>query len=33
MAQVNDMSALINKIERRLGLIMITPHLPEGMGK
>ena len=33
MAQVNDMSALINKIERRLGLIMITPHLPEGMRK
>lgn len=29
----NDMSDLINKIEGRLGLIPLTPHLPKNMGK
>ena len=32
-ANSNDMSLLLNKIERRLGLIMLTPHLPEELGK
>lgn len=29
----NDMTNLVNKIERRLGLIPITPHLPAEFGK
>lgn len=29
----NDISALVDKIERRLGLLMLTPHLPENLGK
>lgn len=29
MALANDMSSLLDKIERRLGLVPITPHLPE----
>lgn len=32
-ANSNDMSRLVNKIERRLGLIPITPHLPEQFSK
>ena len=30
---VNDMSVLLNKIERRLGLTTLVPHLPEGLNK
>lgn len=33
MALANDMSALINKIERRLGLLLLTPHLPKELNK
>ena len=33
MALANDMTALLNKIERRLGLIPLVPHIPEGMQK
>lgn len=33
MANANDMSSLINKIERRLGLIPLTPNLPSYLGK
>lgn len=33
MALANDMTLLLNKIERRLGLIPITPHLPKQFGK
>lgn len=33
MALANDMSALLNKIENRLGLRPLVPHLPEGMQK
>lgn len=33
MAHANDMTNLLNKIERRLGLIPLTPHLPEKYGK
>ena len=33
MAHANDMSNLLNKIERRLGLIPLAPHLPEKYGK
>lgn len=33
MSMSNDMTLLINKIERRLGLIPITPHLPESLNK
>jgi hypothetical protein len=29
----NDMTALLDKIERRLGLIPLSPHLPEGLKK
>lgn len=29
----NDMTALLNKIERRLGLITLSPHLPKEMEK
>lgn len=29
----NDMTLLLNKIERRLGLIPLTPHLPKEMNK
>ena len=29
----NDISVLVDKIERRLGLLMLTPHLPENLGK
>lgn len=29
----NDMTALLNKIERRLGLIPLSEHLPKGMQK
>lgn len=32
-ANANDMTKLINKIERRLGLIPITPHLPKEFNK
>jgi hypothetical protein len=32
-ANANDMSLLIKKIERRLGLLMLTPHLPKELGK
>lgn len=30
---VNDISVLLDKIERRLGLITLTPHLPKEFGK
>jgi len=33
MAMANDMSALLNKIEKRLGLIMLTKHLPKELNK
>jgi hypothetical protein len=33
MALSNDMTALLDKIERRLGLIPLSPHLPTGMQK
>ena len=33
MALANDMTLLLNKIERRLGLIPLTPHLPENLSK
>lgn len=33
MALANDMSALLTKIERRLGLVPLEPHLPENMQK
>jgi hypothetical protein len=33
MAHANNMTNLINKIERRLGLMPLTPHLPEKYGK
>lgn len=33
MALANDMTALLNKIENRLGLRPLTPHLPKGMQK
>lgn len=33
MAFANDMSALLNLIERQLGLIPLTPHLPREFGK
>ena len=33
MAHANDMTNLLNKIERRLGLLPLTPHLPEKFGK
>lgn len=29
----NDISVLVDKIERRLGLIVLTPHLPEKLSK
>lgn len=29
----NDMTKLVNKLERQLGLIPLTPHLPEQFGK
>ena len=29
MAMANDMTLLLNKIERRLGLLPLIPHLPE----
>lgn len=29
----NDMSSLINKIEKRLGLLLLTPHLPKPLAK
>ena len=32
-ANANDMTRLVNKIERRLGLIPITPHLPKEFSK
>ena len=32
-ANANDMTLLLNKIERRLGLLMLTPHLPEQLNK
>ena len=32
-ANANDMTKLVNKIERRLGLIPITPHLPKEFNK
>lgn len=33
MALANDMTTLLNKIERRLGLIQLTPFLPEYLQK
>lgn len=33
MALANDMTALLNKVENRLGLRPLTPHLPEGLRK
>ena len=33
MALANDMSKLLNKIERNLGLIPLTPHLPSDFSK
>ena len=33
MAYSNDFSLLVNKIERRLGLIPLTPHLPKEYSK
>ena len=33
MALANEMSALIDKIERRLGLLLLTPHLPKELNK
>ncbi len=33
MAYANDMTSLINKIERRLGLLALTPHLPKELSK
>ena len=33
MSMANNMSDLINKIERRLGLLPLTPHLPKELGK
>lgn len=33
MAHANDMTNLLEKIERRLGLIPLTPHLPKKYGK
>ena len=33
MALSNDMTKLLDKIERRLGLIPLQPHLPENMQK
>ena len=33
MALANDMTDLLDKIENRLGLIPLTPHLPKGMQK
>lgn len=33
MALSNNISDLLNKIERRLGLTMITPHLPKEINK
>ena len=32
-ANSNDMSILIRKLERRLGLLMLTPHLPKELDK
>ena len=29
----NNIANLVDKIERRLGLIPLTPHLPDGLGK
>lgn len=33
MAYSNDFTTLINKMERQLGLIPLTPHLPKEFGK
>lgn len=33
MALANDMSALLNKISNRLGLLPLLPHLPEELAK
>lgn len=33
MAMANDMTRLITKIERRLGLSVLVPHLPEELSK
>lgn len=33
MAISNKMTDLLNKIERRLGLVMLTPHLPKELSK
>lgn len=33
MAMANDMSALLNKIEKRLGLLPLSPHLPDFVSK
>ena len=33
MALANDMTALLNKVERRLGLLPLEPHLPEYLKK
>ena len=33
MAMANDMTKLLNKIEKRLGLLLLTPHLPKELNK
>lgn len=33
MAMANDMTSLLNKIEKRLGLMMLTKHLPPELNK
>ena len=33
MAYSNDFTLLVNKIERRLGMLPLTPHLPEEYNK
>lgn len=33
MALANDMTALLNKVENRLGLSLLIPHLPDNLSK
>lgn len=33
MSYSNDITDLVNKIERRLGMLALTPHLPKELGK
>ena len=33
MSMANDMTDLLNKIEKRLGLTMLVKHLPEELNK